>query len=153
MDYRERREYLLNKEKVCSLDKEELYELTFGSDIFYKNKYVSLVLKEEGKTDDTYFANLLDSNGQYITYVSKEYLDETIDDLKECQTDRDIVDYLIESGIVDYWFKEIDFNVKNDLLYGYSDEKINNLTQEQLNELVYNNDYVNKIGNHYIRCV
>lgn len=122
------------------------------TDVFYKDQNISLVLKEEGKTNDVYYADILDTNSDFITYISKEYLSETIDELKQCKTDRDIVDYLIESGIVDYWFKEIDFNVKNDLLEDFNEEQIASLTQEQLNELVYENDYVNKIGDYYVRC-
>ncbi len=141
------------------------------NDVFYKDQYVGLVLKEEGKTDDDVYADILDTNGDFITYISKEYVGETIDELKQCKTDLEICQYLIESGIVDNYFKipkdeSIDDDLREYIYENYSNiltdvngNKVNttkNLDNKNLiiyaNSLLLQDDYINKIGNYYVRC-
>ena len=141
------------------------------NDVFYKDQYVSLVLKEEGKTDDDVYADILDTNGDFITYISKEYVGETIDELKQCKTDLEICQYLIESGIVDNYFKipkdeSIDDDLREYIYENYGNiltdvngNKVNTTKDlDNKNLIIYTNsllsqdDYINKIGNYYVRC-
>lgn len=119
-------------------------------EIIYKDQYVTLERTLEDNEDA--YACLLDSNNSFITYIGKEFVLETINELKDCEDEISFAKYLIDCGTVDYYFKdEKDPLLKDDILEDYTKEEIKKMTKEQINEIVFNNDYVNKIGEIYIR--